>query len=139
MTTVKLLYGFPLPVDKLQDLCELERHVETLTVMVDCPDQVDALDAFLSVDGRRSSAKPWQAFIKVDQGNESVSDDLLPFMQADELAKQAGGNQASRRGGRPELGRRAGLEKPESNFARILQPLRQRMYALLHLMARTRD
>jgi D-serine deaminase-like pyridoxal phosphate-dependent protein len=61
------LYGFPLPVDKIADLLDLQTHVERVTVMIDSELQVRALAKFAAA---RTDRKPicFHAFIKIDQG-----------------------------------------------------------------------
>jgi D-serine deaminase-like pyridoxal phosphate-dependent protein len=63
----KILYSFPLPVDKIADLVDLQTHVEKITVMIDHELQVNALAKYAAahVEGK---AVRFNAFIKIDQG-----------------------------------------------------------------------
>jgi D-serine deaminase-like pyridoxal phosphate-dependent protein len=64
--SVQILYGFPLPADKIGDLLTLQFRVENITVMIDCIAQVKALEEYTQTN--RSPPKPLQAYIKVNQG-----------------------------------------------------------------------
>lgn len=64
----QILYGFPLPLDKLDELFALQKHVDRLTVMIDCIGQIRGLEDYCT--GKDTSVL--SAYIKIDQGNESA-------------------------------------------------------------------
>ncbi|KAH8915827.1 hypothetical protein BT69DRAFT_1229457 [Atractiella rhizophila] len=61
-----MLYGFPLPLDKIADLASLQEHYKEVLVMIDDIRQVNGLAAYNDREGKKVAFK---AFVKVNQGN----------------------------------------------------------------------
>jgi D-serine deaminase-like pyridoxal phosphate-dependent protein len=62
---LQILYGFPLPLDKIGDLALLQSRVERVTVMIDSVLQVRGLAKYAKEVG---GLLKFRAFIKIDQG-----------------------------------------------------------------------
>ena len=68
----QILYSMPISADKLEDLNDAQEKVSgkaVIRVMVDHPDQIDALQAFNERMGRKAK---WTVFCKVDGGGRWV-------------------------------------------------------------------
>ncbi|EPQ60665.1 hypothetical protein GLOTRDRAFT_53051 [Gloeophyllum trabeum ATCC 11539] len=70
--TVKdILYGLPVGVNKIQDLAslwdELEKYGGIVRLLIDHPEQVQALEQF---EQQREKPRSWSVFVKVDGGQK---------------------------------------------------------------------
>ncbi|KAH8100676.1 hypothetical protein BXZ70DRAFT_938277 [Cristinia sonorae] len=88
-TVNDILYGLPVPINKLADLSdlwdEIAPHAGTVRVMVDHPIQVEAIERF---EDTKSTNRRWSVFIKVDAGGKRAG--LEPSSPAfQELLKSA--------------------------------------------------
>ncbi|TCD62211.1 hypothetical protein EIP91_007216 [Steccherinum ochraceum] len=70
-TVNDILYGLPVPVNKLEDLAslrdELAKYGGTIRILIDHPVQVEAIEKF---EEGRTESKKWSAFMKVDSGGK---------------------------------------------------------------------
>ena len=70
---MQILYGLPLPPNKIADLSalwdEVAQYGATIRIMIDHPDQVKFLEAF---ESQRESPRRWSVFVKVDAGGKYV-------------------------------------------------------------------
>ena len=71
-SSCQILYGFPIPITRLAETSELARKLEdhgtTLHILLDHPDQVEALQTFSQTS---QSDRMWRVFVKVDSGYKS--------------------------------------------------------------------
>ena len=69
----QILYGLPLPPNKIADLSalwdEVVQYGSTLRILIDHPDQVKFLEAF---ESQRENPRKWSVFVKVDAGGKCV-------------------------------------------------------------------
>lgn len=69
----QILYGLPLPPNKMADLSalwdEVAQYGATIRVLIDHPDQVKFLEMF---ENQRENPRAWSVFVKVDAGGKCV-------------------------------------------------------------------
>lgn len=67
----QILYGLPVAINKISDLSDLWEkialHGATLRLIVDHPDQIDALNSF---ESQKTNPRKWSVFVKIDCGDK---------------------------------------------------------------------
>lgn len=80
-TVTDILYGLPLPPNKIADLSalwdEIAQHGAIIRILIDHPDQIKFLELF---ESRRESPRQWSVFVKVDAGGKRAG--LVPTSPA---------------------------------------------------------
>ncbi|KIP03951.1 hypothetical protein PHLGIDRAFT_25851 [Phlebiopsis gigantea 11061_1 CR5-6] len=76
-TVTDILYGLPLPPNKIADISDLWDEVAqygyTFRILIDHPDQIKFLEAF---ESQRENPRAWSVFVKVDAGGKRAG--LVP-------------------------------------------------------------
>ena len=70
-TSNKILYGLPVPVNKLADISSLWEaiapHGATVRILIDHPGQIAAIEEF---ERAQQGTRRWSAFVKIDAGGK---------------------------------------------------------------------
>lgn len=70
----QILYGLPVPVNKLPELSNLKRELEnsgsSLRLLVDHPEQISKIQSFAK---DQKTSNPWSVYVKVDPGYKCVA------------------------------------------------------------------
>lgn len=76
----QILYGLPLPPNKIADLSalwdEITQHGAIIRILIDHPDQIKFLEVF---ESRRETPRTWSVFVKVDAGGKYVRIPMLHY------------------------------------------------------------